>query len=348
MKKFIDSQVKPKEEREREREERRVERDQERREKAAKKNPHGYINEKDESFERFGRGQTMMSAPRYEDGPQVHHFRRLANPAPLGLFAFGFSAFLLGLVNIGAEGVRQTTALVGPFLLYTAIMMGVAAVFELISGNTFGATAFGTLSGFFLSFGAILYPAFGTFETFSVNPLLIFKFLGLFFATWMIPFGIFCIVTIRSTWTLWLQFIFIFVALTLSTAQYLTNDNSALRKASGAVLIVVALFAYINGAAGLFAKETTFFSPPNLAMPWSAKRPAGVGPNGSGRRHHEHDREQGLEHGRVQHPHAPAHPHPHPNREAVVTGHNETFGSPRLASHGIAPALAAEEAPYRS
>lgn len=225
--------------------------------------------------ERYASGGGLMpaSGAEFDSQPHYRHFgRRLANPAPLGLFAFSFSTFLLGLVNLRAQHVTETAALVGPFLLYSSIMMGITAIFELIAGNTFGATAFGTFAGFFLSFGAIILPAFGTFDAFASNPIQIYNFLGLFFATWLIPFGIFCFLTIRSTWTLWLQFIFIFAALAVSCAQYLTLNEPALQKAAGAILIVVSFFGYLNGAAGLMAKETVFFQPPVLEMPWSARR----------------------------------------------------------------------------
>lgn len=158
--------------------------------------------------------------------------------------------------------------------MYSSIMMGITAIFELIAGNTFGATAFGTFAGFFLSLGALLLPSFGTFDNFTTNPLQLYNFLGLFYATWLIPFGIFCFLTIRSTWTLWLQFIFIFVYMALSCAQYLNQNSRKLALASGAILIVVAFFGYLNGAAGLMAKETVFFQPPALQMPWAV--PAGL------------------------------------------------------------------------
>lgn len=148
-------------------------------------------------------------------------------------------------------------------------MMGITAIFELIAGNTFGATAFGTFAGFFLSLGALLLPSFGTIDSFTTNPLQLFQFLGLFYATWLIPFGIFCFLTIRTTWTLWLQFVFIFAYMALSCAQYLKQNSKTLGYASGALLIASAALGYINGAAGLMAKETVFFQPPLLNMPWA-------------------------------------------------------------------------------
>lgn len=345
MKRFLDSQIKPKEEREREREERKLEREQERREKAALKNPHGYPEEPPHAgFSRFGTGQSgLASAADLDEGHHGrHHFGRVANPAPLGLFAFGFSTFLLGLVNIGTEGVRETTSLVGPFLLYTGIMMGVSAIFELIAGNTFGATAFGTLSGFFLSFGAILYPAFGTFDTFTTNPLLIFKFLGLFFATWCIPFGIFIFVSVRSTWTLWLQFLFIEIALVLSCAQYLSQNSRPIRIAAGAILIIVSILAYVNGAAGLMAKETTFIAPPNLALPWAAR------PKHAQRHEVGHQGHHGHHGQHANHEHDLERPQPinHSAHPSIHQGSiHETYGTPR---GGMAPPLVGTDAPYRA
>ncbi|CCG85162.1 GPR1/FUN34/yaaH family protein [Taphrina deformans PYCC 5710] len=296
MRKFIDSQVKSKDERLAEKEASRVERDQRRAAKEAEREeqqrqeaatlqasgggPYVY-GAYGQPIARYGTGNTILpgSGAEFDAAPHHRHFsdRRLANPAPLGLFAFSFSTFLLGLVNLRTQGVTETTALVGPFLMYSGLMMSITAIFELISGNTFGATAFGTFAGFFLSLGAIILPSFGTYTAFSTQPLLIFNFLGLFFATWLIPFGIFCFLTIRSTWTLWLQFIAIFASLALSCAQYLKQNDPTLKKAAGALLIVVSFFGYLNGSAGLMAKETVFFQPPVLQMPWSSdKMVAGV------------------------------------------------------------------------
>lgn len=55
----------------------------------------------------------------------------------------------------------------------------------------------------------------------------------------------------------------------VSCAQYLLLNSKNVAYGSGALLIASALLGYLNGAAGLMAKETVFFQPPLLNMPWA-------------------------------------------------------------------------------
>ncbi|MCL2295888.1 MAG: acetate uptake transporter, partial [Methanomassiliicoccaceae archaeon] len=71
---------------------------------------------------------------------------RIANPAPLGLLAFGMTTVLLNLHNLGLYGLDSTILTMGIF--YGGLAQVVAGIFEFKKGNTFGATAF-TSYGFF-------------------------------------------------------------------------------------------------------------------------------------------------------------------------------------------------------
>ena len=75
-----------------------------------------------------------------------------ANPAPLGLVAFGLTTLLLSFIN---AGIIPADSL--PVVLATAIPFGgtaqvLAGMWEFRTGNTFGATAFTSYGMFWISF----------------------------------------------------------------------------------------------------------------------------------------------------------------------------------------------------
>ena len=78
---------------------------------------------------------------------------RIANPAPLGLLAFGMTTVLLNLHNLGLYGLDSTILTMGIF--YGGLAQVVAGIFEFKKGNTFGATAFTSYGFFWLTFVAI-------------------------------------------------------------------------------------------------------------------------------------------------------------------------------------------------
>jgi succinate-acetate transporter protein len=76
--------------------------------------------------------------------------RAIANPAPLGLFAFGLTTLMLNLVNAGAVE-RDTTALVLAYgIFFGGLCQLAAGMWEFAKGNTFGATAFSAYGAFWM------------------------------------------------------------------------------------------------------------------------------------------------------------------------------------------------------
>ena len=111
-----------------------------------------------------------------------------ANPAPLGLCAFGMTTILLSLHNAGI------TAMGSPILAMTIFYGGVAQVIaglmEWKKNNTFGLLTFGSFGFFWISFATILLlPALGLIK--APGPVDLAAFLaiwgifsfGLFFCT---------------------------------------------------------------------------------------------------------------------------------------------------------------------
>jgi len=87
-----------------------------------------------------------------------------ANPAPLGLFAFGMTTVLLNLHNAGCYELNSMILAMG--LCYGGIAQVIAGIMEWKKNNTFGTTAFISYGFFWLSFVAmILLPKAGVTAT---------------------------------------------------------------------------------------------------------------------------------------------------------------------------------------
>ena len=83
-----------------------------------------------------------------------------ANPAPIGLLAFGLTTVLLNLHNAGLFSLNTMILAMGIF--YGGIAQIIAGVLEWKKNNTFGATAFVSYGSFWLTLVALLVlPAMG-------------------------------------------------------------------------------------------------------------------------------------------------------------------------------------------
>ena len=102
--------------------------------------------------------------------------KKMANPAGLGLLAFGLTTVMLSFANLRLFGVDSTILSLGIF--YGGLAQVFAGLFEFKNGNTFGATAFTSYGLFWISFVAIrtgFIPGVVGTEAAS---------LGAFFAMW--------------------------------------------------------------------------------------------------------------------------------------------------------------------
>lgn len=86
-----------------------------------------------------------------------------ANPAPLGLLAFGMTTVLLNLHNAGLFPLGTMILSMGIF--YGGMAQVIAGVMEWKKGNTFGTVAFTSYGFFWLSFvGLLTLPKLGLGE----------------------------------------------------------------------------------------------------------------------------------------------------------------------------------------
>jgi succinate-acetate transporter protein len=150
---------------------------------------------------------------------------KTANPAPLGLLAFGMTTVLLNFLNTAntfdAKIKPFDTMIIGMGIFYGGIAQIIAGILEYKKGNTFGTVAFTSFGMFWLSFVSLnwlnanlstsaIWPFYGTST--GVNPwavsgeaLMAYFFIwGLF--TFLMFFG-----TLRTNRAL--QFVFMSLAI---------------------------------------------------------------------------------------------------------------------------------------
>ncbi|MBP3141711.1 acetate uptake transporter [Aliivibrio fischeri] len=102
---------------------------------------------------------------------------KLANPAPLGLMAFGMTTVLLNLHNAGFFPLN--TAILAMGIFYGGTAQVIAGIMEYKKGNTFGTTAFTSYGFFWLSLVAlILMPEMGLGQATSAT------FMGWYLSMW--------------------------------------------------------------------------------------------------------------------------------------------------------------------
>ncbi len=86
---------------------------------------------------------------------------KLANPAPLGLFGFALTTWLLSMVNAGWLAGASVPLVLAMAFAYGGTAQFAAGLMEMAKGNTFGFVAFCSYGAFWLSF-ALFVEFFAT------------------------------------------------------------------------------------------------------------------------------------------------------------------------------------------
>lgn len=89
-----------------------------------------------------------LPLPRETVTPGSH----IADPAPLGLAGFALTTMVLSFVNTGLFNEKDVGVVLGLALAYGGIAQFSAGMWEFARGNTFGAVAFSSYGGFWISY----------------------------------------------------------------------------------------------------------------------------------------------------------------------------------------------------
>jgi uncharacterized protein len=203
----------------------------------------------------------------------------VADPAPLGLAAFALTTFVLSAHN---AGWAPDVVWIGLALFYGGLAQLLAGMWEFRNRNVFGATAFASYGGFWLSLGSFVVVANLTKlgDGLNVNDSLGWFVLGfLIFNSYMM------LIATRINLAVFGVFLTLEITEILLAIGFLQDSTSTI-KAGGYLGVVTAAVAWYTSAAGV-ANSTS----ETAILPVGG--PLWAGP-GLGRREH------GVDHHRAQ------------------------------------------------
>jgi uncharacterized protein len=171
----------------------------------------------------------------------------IANPAPLGLCAFGTTTVLLNFHNAGLFEMNSMILAMGIF--YGGLAQVIAGVLEAKKNNTFGLTAFTSYGFFWLSLVAlVVMPKMGWVAAPSENAMVAYL------AVW----GVFTLLLFFGTLRLSRALQFVFATLTVLFFLLALGDytaNSAIKHFAGYEGIICGASAIYTGVAGLLNEQ---------------------------------------------------------------------------------------------
>jgi len=167
----------------------------------------------------------------------------IANPAPLGLCAFGTTTVLLNMHNAGFFEMNSMILAMGIF--YGGLAQVIAGIIEAKKNNTFGLTAFTSYGLFWMSLVAlIVMPKMGWMTAPSEGSMV----------AYLIVWGVFTLLLFFGTLRLSRALQFVFATLTvlfflLALGDY--SGNVTIKHFTGYEGIICGASAIYTGVAGL-------------------------------------------------------------------------------------------------
>jgi hypothetical protein len=167
----------------------------------------------------------------------------IANPAPLGLCAFGTTTVLLNIHNAGFFEMNSMILAMGIF--YGGLAQVIAGIIEAKKNNTFGLTAFTSYGFFWMSLVAlIVMPKMGWMTAPSEGGMV----------AYLIVWGVFTLLLFFGTLRLSRALQFVFATLTvlfflLALGDY--SGNVTIKHFAGYEGIICGASAIYTGVAGL-------------------------------------------------------------------------------------------------
>ncbi|POW01181.1 hypothetical protein PSTT_12651 [Puccinia striiformis] len=219
--------------------------------------------------------------------------RKFANPAPLGLcslsleilgakllsrmtnktlksnhctFRFCGDHILAIFDEPPNSGIKTESVIISMAYGYGGMIQVLAGMWEFACGNTFGATAFSSYGGFWISFGLILSPNSGILAAYANKKHELESALGLYLFSWFIFTTIMLLGSLRTSVALVALFSFLDVTFLLLAIGKLSTHAAPLTKAGGVFGVITAFIAWYVAAAGLLEAENSFIRLPTIPL----------------------------------------------------------------------------------
>ncbi len=175
----------------------------------------------------------------------------LANPAAVGLGAFGATTMLLQFHNLGFVGIGAVMWLA---FFFGGLAQLVAGFLEYRNGNNFGFAAFTTYGAFWIALGGIWLNAQLKFTAISGTDV------GWFLVIFTLLTGIYLIGAMRQNNALAWVFLTLFLGFILLDIGHLVPGAEVFNKIAGVELIICALTAW-------YLMSHVIFNPLKLNLP---------------------------------------------------------------------------------
>ncbi|KAJ6016103.1 hypothetical protein N7540_010694 [Penicillium herquei] len=222
-----------------------------------------------------------------DDGP------RFANSAPLGLCAFALTSFVSNSTNVYIKNVTSTGINIALPLAYGGLVQLFAGIWEMVVGNTFGATSFCSYGAYWITFGVMSLLESTDFESaqdtcaaeqlmgvfmmvcaLGILPLTIQFDQRVMMQAWFIFTTLMLLCTLKSSLAMFLLFFFLDMNyLILGIAHLKCHADgeilTSIRTVGGIFGLLAALTAWYNAFAGVFDTSNGFFTVPLGHFPWS-------------------------------------------------------------------------------
>jgi succinate-acetate transporter protein len=170
-----------------------------------------------------------------------------ADPAPLGLAGFALTTFVLSVVNADIVPQELVGGALGLALAYGGLAQFAAGIWEFAKGNTFGATAFCSYGGFWISFWWLAEKDLGNLGPDG------YKAVGVYLLGWTIFTAYMTVGASRVSGAVLAVFALLTITYLILTIGWFNTENSNTIKVGGYVGIATALAAWYASFGGVTA-----------------------------------------------------------------------------------------------
>jgi len=171
----------------------------------------------------------------------------IADPAPLGLAAFALTTFVLSTVNADFVPQSLVGGALGLALAYGGIGQFAAGLWEFAKGNTFGATAFCSYGGFWVSFWWLAEKDLGNLGPEG------YKVVGVYLLGWTIFTAYMTVAATRVSGAVLSVFVLLTITFLVLAIGWFDKESSNWIKVGGYLGILTALAAWYTSFAGVTA-----------------------------------------------------------------------------------------------
>lgn len=205
----------------------------------------------------------------------AEEIQKFANPAPLGLCAFALTSFIANSTNVYLTNVTSSEINIALPLVYGGFAQLFAGIWEMVVGNTFGATSFCSYGAYWITFGIIsLLKYTVTQPDINDTTCMAETMMGVFMMAWFIFTTLMLLCTLKSSLAMFLLFFFLdmnYLLLGIAHIKCTANEEiiASIQRVGGVFGILAALMAWYNAFAGLFDHSNGFFTVPLGHFPWS-------------------------------------------------------------------------------